>query len=44
MDIGMSPGKKSSKITENKLLLMSDLVQFINKVEDIVDTVLQTVQ
>ena len=42
MDIGMSPPQKSSKMPEVKLLLMSELTLFINKVEDIVDTVLQT--
>jgi hypothetical protein len=44
MDIGVSPGQKSIKMSENKLLLMTDLTLFINKVEDIVDTVLQTLQ
>ena len=44
-DIGMSPvPSKSSKMPENKLLVMSDLTAFISKVEDIVDTVLQTLQ
>ena len=41
----MSPvPSKSSKIPENQVLAMSDQTAFINKVEDIVDTVLQTLQ
>jgi hypothetical protein len=35
-----SPAKSTGKLPEIKLLLMTDLTLFINKIEDIVDTVL----
>ena len=45
MDIGKvaSPQKSSSKF-ENKLLLIGDLTKFINKVENVVDTELETLR
>ena len=45
-DIGMSPSpaKSGGKVPELKLLMIGDLTQFINKIEDVVDTVLQTLQ
>ena len=35
-----SPAKSTGKVPEIKLLLMSDLTPFINKIEDVVDILL----
>jgi len=43
-DIGRSPGKSAGKASEPFLLRMADLTLFINKVEDIVDSELETLR
>lgn len=43
-DIGKSPAKSSGKVPEPYLLRMSDLTVFINKVEDVVDSELETLR
>jgi len=46
MDIGKveTPKNATGKSAERKLLKMSDLTVFVNKVEDVVDTELETLR
>ena len=43
-DIGRSPGRSQGKEVEEQVLRMSDLTQFINKVEDVADSELETLR